>query len=118
MSKFVKVSENIIFRHFVLTHFTPMFQFFSMLSGILKTVYCVRLLHAITSSFSKYFQILYIFAQFFKNLVLFQYFFGLFVKHCTHALTFKNRPWLSSISQHLKWSFLRKQLNGLSWDLS
>ena len=37
-------------------------------------VYCVRLSHAITFLFSKYFQILYIFAQIFKYFVLFELF--------------------------------------------
>ena len=38
--------------------------------------------------FSKYFQILYIFAQIFKYFTLFQPFFAFFLKNRTHALTF------------------------------
>ena len=39
-------------------------------SGPILAVYCVRLSHAITCPFSKYFQILYIFTQIFKYLAL------------------------------------------------
>ena len=37
---------------------------------------------------SKYFQILYIFAQIFKYFALFKHFFALFQKNCMHDLTF------------------------------
>ena len=51
-------------------------------------VYCLQLSHAITCHFSKYFQILYIFAQIFKYFAIFQHFFALFLKNRTHALNF------------------------------
>ena len=50
--------------------------------------YCTQLLHGITCPFSKYFQILYIFAQIFKYFALFQHLFTFFLKNCTHDLTF------------------------------
>ena len=43
--------------------------------------------------FSKCFQILYIFAQISRIFCLFLLFFALFLKNCTHSLTFYNRPW-------------------------
>ena len=42
-----------------------------MFPGPILAIYCVQLLHAITCPFTKYFQILYIYAQIFKYLILF-----------------------------------------------
>ena len=56
--------------------------------GPILAVYCVRLSHAITCPFSKYFQILYIFAQISKYFTAFQHFFVLFFQNCTHAIAF------------------------------
>ena len=61
--------------------------------GPILAVYYVRLLHAITCPFSKYFQILCIFVKISKCFALF----GPFSekekkKNHTHALTFQNRP--------------------------
>ena len=57
-----------IFLNFV--HFCPDFQIFCPFSE------------------KKYFQILYIFAQIFKYFAHFQHLFALFLKNCTHPLTF------------------------------
>ena len=54
-----------------------------MAPGPILAVYCMQLSHAtIACPFSKYFQILYIFAQIFKYFALFQHFFVLFLKNC------------------------------------
>ena len=52
-----------------------------MVSGPLQAVYFMQLSHKITCPFSKYFQILYIFAQIFKYFPLFQHFFAIFLKN-------------------------------------
>ena len=57
--------------------------------------------HAITCPFSKYFQILFIIDQIFKYSALFQNFLALFLKNCTHALTFQNIHWHQEL-----WRFL------------
>ena len=46
-----------------------------MVKGPFLAVYCVQQSHAITCPFSKYFQILYIFAQISKYFALFKHFF-------------------------------------------
>ena len=46
-----------------------------------KSVYFMQLSHTITCLFSKYFEILYIFAQIFKYFSIFQHFFALFMKN-------------------------------------
>ena len=55
-----------------------MAYFSSLLSSIIAC--------AITCPFSKYFQILYIFALLFKHVTIFQHFFVLFLKNCVHVL--------------------------------
>ena len=52
-----------------------------MVSGSIPAVYCMQLSHTVTCPFSKYFQILYIFAEIFKCFSLFQHFFALFLKN-------------------------------------
>ena len=75
-------------------HYFVMTSLFYQLLGPILVVYCVRLSHAITCLFSKYFQIQYIFVQILKYFALFQHFFFLFLKNRTHALTFCNRSCL------------------------
>ena len=53
-----------------------------MTPGPILAVYCMQLSPTIACPFSKYFQILYIFAQIFKYFALFQHFFVLFLKNC------------------------------------
>ena len=65
-----------------------------LLSGSILAVYCVQLSHAIACPFSKYFQVLHIFAHISQYFFLFQHFFVLFLKNCTHVLTFQNRSCL------------------------
>ena len=50
-------------------------------------VSCMQEFHAITCSFSKYFKILYIFAQIFK-------YFSLFLKNYVYDFAFYNRLWI------------------------
>ena len=55
-------------------------------SGPILAVCCVRLSHAFNCTILKYFQILYIFAQIFKYVALFQHFLALFLQNRTYAL--------------------------------
>ena len=52
-----------------------------MVPGPILAVYCIQLMHTVTCPFSKYFQILYIFAQIFKYFALSQHFLALFLKN-------------------------------------
>ena len=78
----------------VVNKFYGLFIFcFCLFSGYIKA-YSDSLLRAFISygiincRFSKYFQILYIFAQILKYFAIFQHFFAPFPKNHTHALTF------------------------------
>ena len=58
------------------------------MSGLTLAVYSVRLLLAVTCPFSKYFQCCAFLPECSSILPFFQHLFALFLKNCTHALTF------------------------------
>ena len=90
-------------------------------TGSVLVVSCVRLSHAITCLFPMFFQFLYIFIQIFKYFALFQYFFALFLKNRTHALTFYNRSRVSKKNPTIlirKWLKWKLSVPPASWQIS